>query len=234
MKHARKMVLVDASTHGGGSGVASQNFNKNIDPLTQAIKSLANSAEFNKTHFGSSTTAVSRLNNEMEQILERRDLDPSSKLKLYNQELKRFLFLHRESDRKSAPPPPSRTPATASGTRLGSETAFEAVPGYESTSDEMDIQSLPDSEMGAVGGYPREPVSYTIPLRQPLNSPVEGFSTPKKRPSTSSSKWPPPKRYKSNLPRTTPKHEILRQNRKLKRMGSFDYFEDWNSKRKRI
>lgn len=231
MKHARKMVLVDANTQGGGNA-ASQNFNKNIDPLTQAIKSLANSAEFNKAQFGPSTTTVSRLNNDLEQILERRDLDPSSKLKLYNQELKRFLFLHRESERKNAPSPGSDA-AAANGTRsrLGSEMDFDARSNYDDSWNDMDIQSIPYSERGAVGGYPRESVSYTIPLSQPLNSPLDGFTTPKKRPS--SSKSPPAKRYKSNLPRTTPKHKILRQNRKLKRMGSFDYFEDWLSKRQK-
>lgn len=293
MKHARKMILVDAASH-GNSNVSSQNPNASIEPFTQAIRSLVNSAEINRSNFGTSTTTVSRLSNELERLLERRDLAPSSKLKLYNQELKRFLFFHRENDRKNSiatgPVYPPNIDATAA------EDVHVPEPGYPhfvqlpgpppdhvrnnqwigfdgnfGVEDE-DMTSLPDAEMGAVGGYTRDPVPYTVPtghrtrpssrrkggvkkgkglLRKSPKRPVivktpnqslesssypegiqsEPIQLPMKRPSNSRS--PPAKRYKSNLPRQTPKQEILRRNRKLKRMGSFDYFEDWISKKKK-
>lgn len=249
MKHARKMILVDAATHGGGSAAAAtQNLNKNIDPLTNAIKSLAKSTEVNRSHFGPSTTIVSHLNNELEQILERRDLDPATKLKLYNQELKRFLFFHRQSDRKSyiAPTPtPAPTPLPLNDTVR--QENLDAADFW------WDNESIPDSEMGAVGGYPRDPVAFSTPPREPRISdsplsymdvdPLRGIKRIQKKDpvqregkrlkSDLSPAAIPKSKYKSNLPRTTPKHEMLRPNPTRKRKGSFDYFEDWNSKRRK-
>lgn len=248
MKHARKMILVDAATHGGGSATASQKLNENIEPLTNAIKTLANSAEFNRTHFGPSTTIVSRLNNDLEQILERRDLDPTTKLKLYNQELKRFLFLHRQSDRKSnIAPTPTPTPATPL------PVPDEPQENWNGTDFWWDNESMPDSETGAVGGYPREPVTFSTPPREPRFSespishmdidPPRGIKRLKtKQPAQRVRKIPklnlsqhaaPESKYQSNLPRTTPKHEILRRNPPQKRKQSFDYFEDWNRKKRK-
>lgn len=248
MKHARKMILVDASKHDPATSQSNNN-NNNNDQLTKAIKSLANSAEFK--HFGPSTTVVSRLNDELQSILERKDLDPSSKLKLYNQELKRFLFMHREPRRAINDDDqvedyhywPERTASRRSSII---DVDMDSLVNNDDDDDDnlteyndIDMQSLIDSEYGAVGGYPRSPVPFTTPPGQAVITPSpariekdELFSTPKKRknPFPLSS---PPKRFKSNLPRTTPKHKILRQNRKLKRLGGFDYFLDWVSKRRR-
>lgn len=235
MKHARKMILVDASSHGNA---LSQNLSKNIDPLTQAIKSLANATEFSKTQYGPRTTVVSRLSNELGRILQRKDLDPSSKLKLYNHELKRFLFLHHDPkiERRNAdnstvtrlPEPVHPVDDIKSISDVEMNSVYDDDTDDDNATEyaDVDVMSIPDSEYGAVGGYQRTPVAISTP-----SSPEEIFTTPKKRPSTSPDSRP--KRYKSNLPRTTPKHEILRQNRKLKRLGSFDYFEDWVSNRRR-
>jgi len=252
MKHARKMILVDAATHAGGAAAASQNLNKNIEPLTDAIKSLANSAEFNRTNFGPTATIVSRLHNNLNQILDRKDLDPSTKLKLYNQELKQFLFLHRQSDQKPAPTStPTSTPATLPAT--GRE---ERMPDLDFW---WDTESLPGSELGAIGGYPREPVVLSTPPREPRfsDSPISYMDIdPLRGKKRASESEPEPieleakklkraspqniprtiakSKYRSNLPRTTPKNQILRQNPTRKRKGSFDYFEDWISKKRKI
>lgn len=258
MKHARKMILVDATTHGGGGAAASQNLNKNIGPLTNAIKSLANSTEFNRSHFGPSTTIVSRLHNELEEILERRDLDPTTKLKLYNQELKRFLFLYRHSDRESGfgpTPTPIPTPTpTPTTLPLSEPERQQRMSGVEFW---RDTDSLPGSEMGAVGGYSRASVAFSPPSRReprfsespnsymdvdPLRGekraqerePEHRVGKKFKRTAPQSIQRDKPKsKYRSNLPRTTPKHEILRLNPTRKREGSFDYFEDWISKKRK-
>lgn len=223
------MILVDADKHTGGNGV-SQNSNINVEPLTQAIKSLAN-----KSQFGPKTITVTHLSSELDQILKREDLDPSTKLKLYNNELQRFLFFHRKPRRVSNNNAVERLPERTDNDVEMDSVADDDANEYEDI-DDIDMASLVDSEYGAVGGYPRPPVAFSTPPRQVSNrsiiSPLNAdFSTPKKRPSTSPG--PPPKRFKSNLPRTTPKHKILRQNRKLKREGNFDYFLDWVSKRRK-
>lgn len=97
MKHSRKMVLVDInSVNQQGSGTDTNN-----KDLTKAITSLANSAEFSRSYYGQNAVSISRLNNEISEILERKDLDPHEKLKLYSQGLTILLFLHRQSEKTS-------------------------------------------------------------------------------------------------------------------------------------
>lgn len=102
MKYAKKMVLVDINTIKPNSATSAHVEDKVVNNLTKAISSLASSNEFSRSHFGDSATAISHLYNEMNKILEREDLKPDVKLKLYHEKLKRYLFLQRTSEEKGS------------------------------------------------------------------------------------------------------------------------------------
>lgn len=92
MKYARKVKLVDIDSTKPGSS-------DNSKQLTRAIESLADSNNFSRSYFGSSSITLSQLNNELNTILNRTDRISDDKLKLYNQSLARYLFLQRESEK---------------------------------------------------------------------------------------------------------------------------------------
>lgn len=114
MKHAKKMVLVDINSIKTPSVSSVGVEDKTVNNLTKAISSLASSNEFSRSYFGDSATAISHLYNEMNKILEREDLKPDVKLKLYHDKLKRYLFLQRTSEEEEegyvelTPPAPQR------------------------------------------------------------------------------------------------------------------------------
>lgn len=108
MKHARKMVLVDINT------LPPVTKDKNSNPLTTAVSALASSAEFNRAYYGANTISIAHLDHDMRQILERTDLDPSEKLKIYQEKLRRYLFLQRMSEKSAPTQPPNPPPSVAS------------------------------------------------------------------------------------------------------------------------
>ncbi len=90
------MVLVDVNTI--KSPTTNPSSKTDGSPLVNAINSLAVSNEFNKSNYGSDAKAMAFLAKELDEILDRRDLDPAEKLKIYNQKLQTYLFLVREND----------------------------------------------------------------------------------------------------------------------------------------
>lgn len=119
------MVLVDInSVKQQGNGDVEI---KNNEAITKAISSLANSA-----------VSVSRINKEIGEILEREDLDPREKLKLYSQGLNRFLFLQRQSDKNNNTLPSySEALSSEAGSDTDSEIASISSPSqsFSSTVD---------------------------------------------------------------------------------------------------
>lgn len=199
MKHARKTVLVDFNT------IPQQPSTSN-ETVTNAIKSLANASEFNRSYFGSSTISISQLNNELSGILARTDLDSDSKLKLYSQSLGRYLFLQRESTKPTSgnvivQPTSSADWTTASSSGRTSPTVSEA----------SSWKSAIVSEPGATSKV-NTSKSSTIPRANTPKSPLTRIP-----------------KYKSNLPRVTPKSQILRQNRIDRRRP--DYFVSWANRK---
>lgn len=95
MKHARRMVLVDADQ------VNLTNRRKNEDSkIAEALNTLVTLNKFSLNDYGSHATTLARLEKELDEALERTDLSPSDKLKLYDLKLQRFLFLLRENEKQ--------------------------------------------------------------------------------------------------------------------------------------
>lgn len=193
MKYARKMVLVDVNSLNRGT----VNTNTNNDAATNAIKTLANASEFNRSYFGQSTISISQLHNELQEILERTDLQPENKLKLYNQGLSRYLFLQRESTKQTPGSVIIQTPVSSSSTPAPAsyQSTVESSPSVSEDESFKTIVSekIPHSRTTSRNSHFKEVLHTRIP------------------------------KYKSNLPRSTPKEEILRQERTNKRMSDFFY-----------
>lgn len=102
MKHSRLMALVDTEPV-KPEPIKLTNNNNNNDPLTKAITSLASSNEFSRTNYGSSALAIDQLDKELNEILDRTDIGPADKLKLYSQRLQRYLFLQRTATQQQQP-----------------------------------------------------------------------------------------------------------------------------------
>lgn len=209
MKHARKMVLVDANS-------IKPLDNKNTDDLVEAINSLKSSNEYSRDYFGSSAVAVSYLDKELAQILERKDLDPATKLKLYTQSLNRYLFLHRTSEKTNSGIQPPDFVKPPSSHHSDSESSRPASP-------ESFVSLSPDTiKRNRTVITPKTLKSLTpvTPRDVRTSTPV----TPKELHQT--------RGHQSNLPRTTPKRNILREpkDRAPSRYG--DYFLGWTTTRK--
>lgn len=185
MKHARKLVLVDFNS------TKSNESKKSDESLTNAINSLTNASALSRAYFGSNASSVSQLNNELSELLERKDLDPDKKLKLYNQSLTRYLFLQRESE---------------SGQPLG----FNLPIGTPVSSG----RSSPTNSVGSAPVHtPLQPIQPT-PASSSNYTPINSQS----REVLRSSKIP---KYKTNLPRVSPMNERLRRNRTAARRDNF-------------
>lgn len=202
MKHARKMVLVDIE--------------KKPCELVNAINSLTSSEEFSRAYFGSSAVSVSHLDNELKHLIERKDLDPSEKLKLYSQSLNRYLFLQRtpqhHTQQNIAPVQIVQAQPTAvdkTYQRLNSTIS-------ESGSEAESFSSVPT---GSFQDTTLTPTNKKEPLDQ--SSPV----TPK---AVYESKRGPV----SNLPRTSPKESYLRPPKEKQYKYATDFFVDWLAKPK--
>lgn len=173
------------------------------EAVTNAIKTLANASEFNRAYFGQNTITISQLNNELQALLGRTDLHPDTQLKLYSQSLARYLFLQRESTNPVQAPgnviiqPPA---STHQSTGLSSTTSGRTSPTV----------SEPESMITVVSGKPGH--SRVTPRNSHVKDVLQGSRIPK---------------YKSHLPRSTPKADILRQNRTEKRMS--DFFYGWEN-----
>lgn len=196
MKYARKTRLIEVDSTKPETTTAS-------DQITTAINSLANANEFSRSYFGSNSNTISELNNELQKILNRKDLIPDDRLALYNQTLNRYLFLQRESEK----------PAQVKQTILNTTSIIPAVQSSQSAQSESSVSPLSSLS-----------TDFVTPISTRSPSPLGAAATPvtvSKQPLQS--KIP---KYTSNLPRTTPKSEILRKDRRERRQS--DYFYYWN------
>lgn len=193
MKHAKKMVLVDINTHKSQTPATTTN-NETVDNLTKAISSLAASSVYSRDYFGTNAESITQLEKDMSKILEQKDIDPDTKLKLYHDKLKRYLFLQRESEREPAVKKVKQT-----------------------------LPSIPNvAEVERDGGLERD---LSSPLHTPSSQPIQ---LPSSAPPVVQEERK--SRYKSNIPRRTPKEDILRQ-RHNQRYDLF--FRKWATPRKR-
>lgn len=206
MKHARKTVLLDINSPKVNE--------KQTEPLTNAINSLVNATEFNRANFGDRAKTVTELNKDLNEILDRKDLSLDERLKLYNQSLTRYLFLQHES-KKPIPAIP-KVEITPVGVTPASSVAGERTPSMQSDYDDDD-----DEEEGAVGG--KEDIITSTPK---IGTPRESSGNSYTKEILRTTKTP---KFKSNLPRATPKYHILRKERADKRMS--DYFVGWKNRK---
>lgn len=98
MKHARKMILVDAKT------------NTSQKDVVEAINSLVKTTEFSRANFGSNAIAIAHLDTELKDLLARDDLPADARVREYNQRLQKYLFLLRESEKSNSRPNPMGVP----------------------------------------------------------------------------------------------------------------------------
>lgn len=133
-----------------------------------------------------------------------------------------------------------KKPATSiqSGNRSISSPADNSISSLSQSESEFGSDS--ESEISTRNSpqptysTPIDPVAFSTPVPQAVQS------TPVYRARTSQIKsiLQSP-RHKTNLPRRTPKSQILRQNRKRKRVSDFvtnstkGYFDNWNKKPKK-
>lgn len=203
MKHAKKMVLVDINTVKSPTSTVPD---KTVDNLTTAISSLASSNEFGRTFFGDSATSITHLDKEMNKILERQDLNPDTKLKLYHQKLKRYLFLQRESEDVGR----GNNPAIQTPIQAPIQAPLNLSKDADEESVDEDLENTP----------PKASTSYHS------DQSFHGFHTP----VNSKSKQLKSK-YRSNIPRTTPKEVILRDPTGSRPPKHFEkYFMHWGAK----
>lgn len=94
MKHARKLEYDRIKTP------SSMSQEKNSESILNALNSLVTSTEFSRDQFGSNAESITHMDNEMNAILQRSDIEPSLKLILYNQLLRKYLLLQRMSEKK--------------------------------------------------------------------------------------------------------------------------------------
>lgn len=198
MKHARKMILVDANTATKSS---------ETDPIVKAINSLTSATEFSRNYYGTNTTAIAYLDQELKQILEHTGLNPTEKLQLYSQILNRYLLLQRQSEKQSSTTPAS-SPQIVPVVVENKHSIRSSSPTSSSSSSSPQNELLTDDGESSHG---------TIVQRTPV--------TPKEVYEAS------PRGYRSNLPRSTPKSDILRpkKDRAPSRYG--DYFTSWTGRK---
>lgn len=214
------MVLVDVNAVNQSNGSAVVNVDKTNETLTKAITSLANSAVFNRTFYGPNTISISRLHGELGELLDRDDLDASSKLKLYTQGLQRFLFLQRESEKK--PPVTPVTTVASNNLNNSSSSSFIRAPSPEASG-----RNSPERPETPPPPQLSQPIASSTPMQISTSSPGPSSSSNQVEVGGAVGGEP---RFKNNLPRTTPKEDYLRKNRKRKHMSSFFY--NWNKKKK--
>lgn len=205
MKHARKMVLVDANSIDKSSS-------KNENTVNNAITSLATAAEFGRDYFGSSAISIAHLDRHMKEILERPDLPPAEKLTLYNQALQRYLFLQRQSENKT----PTRAQIVAEVVNLPQPVVQQQAAAVPVITPRDSPERDPSPE--------REPVTPRTPQNQSPHEVRIGQRNSVNREAIVGQA----SKYRTNLPRLTPKEKILRGSNELRRNQRLDgYFVRW-------
>lgn len=228
MKYARKTVLVDVNN------VPSTN--KRIEPLTEAINSLVNATEFSRTNYGDSANAVTELDKDLRKILDRKDISLDDKLKLYNQSLSRYLFLQHESKKQVYTNPgvgitPSTTRATSPSASGKSSPTWQSEWEDSVASNEKDFS--PPISISSLEKQKLFSPSNSIPFHEnKFSTPISSRVIPQRNSHKRDVLRDPISRipkYKTNLPRTTPKSQILRKERPERRMSG--YFVGWRNRK---
>lgn len=224
MKHARKMVLVDInSTKSESTSAASEPISSNEkSDLVNAINSLASASEYNRTNFGSNYSTISQLNNELKVILDRTDITPDDKIKLYNQTLTRYLYLQR-TNKPSSSYVDNTTATLSPATSTGSNWSLDVHSGENNETLPKFI--LPDINFSSPVNFDVTPTSSkSLNEYRILNE-----KTPLHQQQLQER---PPSKFKSNLKRVTPKSQILRPTT-LRQNEDTDYFHFWTEKKKK-
>lgn len=203
MKYARKMLLVDASTP----------TDKNSTDLTKAINALVSHSEFSRDYFGSSALSVADLNKTLTHLLERDDLNPTEKLKLYSQSLNRYLFLQRMSENPTVQPVPVPVPVAAPVQVIAPERSV--IP--ESSGSDSDTFASIHGE----SSKDRTILTPKTPTQSSTKKPPKS-STPLSRTFYNTNRP-----HQSNLPRATPKKETLRPTAAKPPSRYGDFFTNW-------
>lgn len=107
MKHARKMVLVDVNTLKSKSRDTPSTNEDETNKMSNALNTLVTLSKFNTADYGPNASKIAKLDKELKEIMDQRDLDPTSKLKHYNQKLQHFLHLLHKNDKDELQTPAS-------------------------------------------------------------------------------------------------------------------------------
>lgn len=230
MKYARKMALVDVNS----------TKTQDADPLVKAINSLASATEFGRDYYGSNTSAIVHLDKELKQILERADINPTEKLQLYSQTLNRYLFLHRMSENKTHTtnqPTPGPIILEHNHTLPNVQSQGDFSSERESETDQSFTTVVSSSPVTPKNKpVQRTPVTtkHQPVQHSPRYHPVQHTPTSSKSQSESSKTpkeaYEEKRGHKSNIPRTTPKSEILREKKDRRPVKYGEYFTNWGRK----
>lgn len=184
------MVLVDVNS-----------VNQPPSKLLDTLNTLATSTEYSKNEFGSTAPVIANLDRELKAILERDDLDPMQRLKIYNEKLQKYLFLVHENERKS--------PAT--------------TPKLETTIEKEEN----DDDINTTGGLDRTfsgPQTVKQGRASFIWAPGDNTAT-----NTTPLQTTGGKQGKSNLPRQTPIQERLRSVAQRQKNSRYkDFLSNWD------
>lgn len=169
------MVLVDVSK-------------KVEDPVSKAISSLVTSNEFSRVNYRSNAIAIAHLDKEMNEILDRTDLQPDEKLALYNLHLKRYLFLQREREKAD-----NSTSVKEKQPKLTVNRIKANLTGPVTEDDDASISTI-DEEDTVVANVPVTPKKL-YEIKKPLFKNTLPRSTPKSEILRTSEQRRPPSRY---------------------------------------
>lgn len=210
------MVLVDINSITPKQGGQPQT--KQDEPLlVKALNSLITSNEYSRSEFGAKAKVVADLDKELKVILERTDLQPSEKIKLYNHQLQRYLHMVRSD---------------------GNNTPVNASDDVETQSEETDYGagdvSMVEPNISRVS-QPRRHSTSTLLAETPRS-----IKTPVKRVARKRTKIPAfferednilgRKQYKNNLPRETPVRARLRTAEERRKNSRFrGFLSNWQN-----
>lgn len=173
--------------------------------LSTAINSLVTATEFSKANYGPNAKTIATLDSELKSIIDDPNISPTNKIHLYNQGLQKYLFFLHGSEK-----------AQSNELNASDTTAVEEPEG------EVYLPNTPHQPV---------PRGTSSSSPSPGTSSSEYFDTPKavKKPPQQT----PIKRkriFKSNIPRTTPVGDRLRQPHQRAKNNRFkDYFLEWKS-----
>lgn len=228
MKHARKMVLVDANAAPPTPTPKPQPKTTN-QLLVKTLNTLLASNEYNRNEYGPKAKIVAELDDVMKKLIERKDLDPDEKLKFYSNMLKRYLHMIHTNDTHYAQTTLSAHPSPIPESEADYESFVE-----DSGSDDEVSEVQPDVTMAE----PAPPPPNISSVIQPkANSSLADLLVPQPKPKKKRIKVTPefthvqgPKVYKSHFQRNTPIRDRLRSAEERRKNSRFkDFLINWKN-----